>query len=81
MRRYTVYRMNYATREKEAIGCIVDRRRMGRETRQNSLALLVEARELFGKWTGDEISVELEFSIFKRAASEQGNARRIPVIA
>lgn len=76
MRRYTVYRMNCTTRKKEAIGCIVDRRRMGRETRQNILALLLQVRELFGQGTGEEISLELVFPVFQRAATQQGNAHK-----
>ena len=81
MRRYTVYRIDHATRKKEAIGCIVDRRRTGRETRQNFFALLVETRELFGQGKGDVISIDLESPISKRSAIEEGNARGILVMA
>lgn len=55
-----VYRMNKTTRKKEAAGCIVDRRRTQGELRQRFVALLVEARDLFGEGQGDEIEVVLE---------------------
>lgn len=60
MRRYFAYRLNIATRKKEAVGCIVERRRTERQMRQNFLALLAEACELFGEGDGDRIEIVLE---------------------
>lgn len=80
MRRYTVYRVNYATGKKEAIGCIVERRRMGREMSQNFLALLVEARELFGGGTGESIEIELESARPAGVSEERAFAREPALI-
>lgn len=57
-RGYTVYRMNYVTGKKEAIGCILERRE--KESRKNLLDLVAEARRLFGKGTSESIHIVLD---------------------
>ena len=59
-RRYTVYRMGYVTGRKEPIGCIEERRRSERETQRNFLALLVEARKLFGNGPDESINIVID---------------------
>lgn len=54
-RGYTVYRVDYVTGKKEAIGCILERR--GRERGKNLLGLLVESRRLFGRGPSDAINI------------------------
>ncbi len=49
----TVYRLDHATGEKEAIGSIMERRRGDRGAARNRLALLAEARSLFGRNPAD----------------------------
>lgn len=58
--RYTVYRMDTVTGRKEPIGCIEDRRRNGREPQRSFLALLVEARKLFGDGPGEAINIVID---------------------
>jgi hypothetical protein len=55
---YTVYRVDYVTGKKEAIGCILERR--DREMERNLMGLLVEARKLFGRGPSDAINIVLD---------------------
>lgn len=57
-RGFTVYRVDYVTGKKEAIGCILERR--GRERGKNLMNLLVEARKLFGRGLSDAINIVLD---------------------
>jgi hypothetical protein len=62
VRGYTVYRVDYVTGKKEAIGCILERREQEKERRWrgNLLDLLVEARRLFGRGNGEAINIVLD---------------------
>lgn len=57
---YTVYKVDYRTKEKEAVGCIMDRRGRERGDIRNLLDLLAEARRLFARGPGDVISIVLD---------------------
>ncbi|MCL5966852.1 MAG: hypothetical protein M1550_06595 [Deltaproteobacteria bacterium] len=57
-RGYTVYRVDYVTGMKEAIGCIPERRE--KERKGNLLALLVEARKVFGRGPSEAIHIVLD---------------------
>ena len=58
MRGYTVYRVNYATKEKVAIGSLLDRRR--KERRKNLMELLREARRLFASDLSEAFYIVLD---------------------
>lgn len=60
MRGYTVYRVDYVTGKKEAIGSILERRSGDRGVERNLLALLVEARRLFGRGPADAFRIVLD---------------------
>lgn len=57
---YTVYKVDYKTKEKEALGCILERRKKERGTARNLLDLLKEARRLFARGPGDAITIVLD---------------------
>ena len=57
---YTVYRLDYVTGKKEAIGSILERRRGNKGAVKNLLALLVEARSLFGRTHVDASCIILD---------------------
>lgn len=57
-RGYTVYRVDYARGKKEAIGCILERRKS--ERGENLLSLLVESRRLFGREPSDAMNIVLD---------------------
>ncbi|HBO69921.1 MAG TPA: hypothetical protein DD658_07235 [Deltaproteobacteria bacterium] len=73
-RRYTVYRMEPVTGRKEPIGCVWERRRSERETQRNFLALLVEARKLFGDGPGEAIHIVIDHPNRKEQPEETGDA-------
>lgn len=60
MRGYTVYRVDYVTGKKEAIGSILERRSGDRGVERTLLALLVEARRLFGRGPADAFRIVLD---------------------
>ncbi|HSM00102.1 MAG TPA: hypothetical protein VK944_08265 [Candidatus Limnocylindria bacterium] len=57
---YTVYRVDYVTGKKEAIGSILERRSGNRGVERTLLALLVEARSLFGRTLEDAFCIVLD---------------------
>lgn len=75
MRGYTVYRMNYATKEKVEIGCLLDRR--GKERGKNLMELLLEARRLFARGSSDAICIVLDAPKKARELPVMGMARGI----
>ena len=78
-RGYTVYRVDYVTGKKEAIGCILERR--GRERGKNLMNLLVEARRVFGRGPSDAINIVLDSPKNSHEIREAGFARGIVSIA
>jgi hypothetical protein len=75
-RRYTVYRTDYVTGVKDAIGCIEERRKGVRDTRRNYLALLAEAREIFGEGPNGGIDIVMNHPNKKERSEEIGNAEK-----
>ena len=71
-RQYTVYRVNYATGERDPIGSIFERR--DEERGRNLLGILTEARRLFGNGTSDAINIVFDASR-GTAAKEQAFSR------
>ena len=78
-RGYTVYRVDYVTGKKEAIGCILERR--GRERGKNLMSLLVESRRLFGRGSSDAIHIVLDSPKNSHEIRETGFAWGIVSIA
>ena len=80
MRRgYTIYRVDYVTGKKEAVGCILERR--GRERGKNLICLLMEARRLFARAPSDAINIVLDSPKNSREIREAGFAWGIVSIA
>lgn len=75
MKRYTVSRVDYVTRRKEAIGCITERRE--RDRGKNLLALLVEARRLFGRDVAESIHIALDCRTDPGGRKEEAVSRGI----
>lgn len=69
-RGYTIYRVDYVTGKKEAIGCILERR--GRERGKNLMSLLVESRRLFARGPSDAINIVLDPPKNSREIREAG---------
>ena len=75
-RRYTVYRTDYVTGMMDAIGCIEERRKGVRDTRRNYLALLAEAREIFGEGPNGGIDIVMNHPNKKERSEEIGDAEK-----
>ena len=60
MRGYTVYRVDYVTGKKEAIGSILERRSGDGRGKKKQLALLRGARRLFGRGPADAFRIVLD---------------------
>jgi hypothetical protein len=69
---YTVYRVDYVTGTKEAIGCILERRKKDRGN--NLTSLLMGTRRLFARGPSDVINIVLDSPKNSREIREAGFA-------